>query len=174
MRTLYSGDVHRGIVEVPDGGGISEALMAYLQDSEQVASMLSLACVLGGNGDVIAAGGYLVQLLPEVGRAPLAIIAERLRDFEHIGPLLAQTDAAQGALLDELLYRMPHTRTGERPVSWQCRCSAVRVMSSLATLPKSDLADLIAEGRVIELSCDFCGQTYDISPGQLAGLLDQS
>jgi molecular chaperone Hsp33 len=174
VRTLYSGDVHRGIVEVPDGGGISETLMTYLQVSEQVASMLSLACVLDPSGNVLASGGYLVQLLPEVGRAPLAVMAERLRDFEHVGPLLAQTDAAQGPLLEELLYGMPYTRLGERPVSWQCRCSGVRVMSSLSTLPKSDVADLIAEGRVIELSCDFCGQTYEISPGQLAGLLDQS
>ena len=173
VRTLYNGELHRGVVSVPFGGGMSEAVMTYLQSSEQVASMLSVACVLEGS-KVVAAGGYLVQLLPEVGRAPLAIMAERLTEFREIGPLLARTDAALDPLLDELLYGMPYTRLTEDPLSWKCRCSTVRVMSSLSTLPKKDLAELIEDGQNIELSCDFCGQTYNISPTQIAGLLDQS
>ena len=152
---------------------MSDTLMTYLQSSEQVASMLSVACVLDG-ARVIAAGGYLVQLLPEVGRAPLAIMAERLEDFRDIGPLLAKTDAALSPLLDELLYGMPFTKLTEHPLSWKCRCSTVRVMSSLAALPKAELTELIEGEKQIELSCDFCGHTYSLSPAQLQGLLDQS
>ena len=174
VRTLYSGELHRGVVEVPEGGGMSEALMTYLQTSEQVASMLSVACVLGPDQRVIAAGGYLVQLLPEVGRGPLAIMAERLSDFRDISELLARTDAAPSPLLDEILYGMPFTRLSEHPLSWKCRCSTVRVMSSLATLSKADLAELIEDGKPVELSCDFCGQTYNISAPQLSGLMEQS
>ncbi|HKP55745.1 MAG TPA: Hsp33 family molecular chaperone HslO [Polyangiales bacterium] len=173
VRTLFSGDLHRGVVEVPEGGGMSEALMAYLQTSEQVASMVSVACVLDGER-VVAAGGYLVQLLPEVGRGPLAIMAERLRDFAQIGPLLARSDAAPHPLLDELFYGMEFTRLDESPLCWKCRCDTVRVMSSLATLSKADLNELISAGRTIELSCDFCGQNYNVSPSQLVGLLEQS
>lgn len=174
VRTLYSGDVHRGVVEVPESGGVSEALMAYLQSSEQVASMLAVACVLDDDNKVVASGGYLVQLLPEVGRGPLAIMAERLNDFRDIRELLTNLDAAPSPLLDEILYRMPFTRLHESGLSWKCRCSAVRVMSSLATLSRAELAELIADGKPIELSCDFCNQTYNISPNQLAGLLEQS
>ena len=104
-----------------------------------VASMVSVACVLDGT-KVVAAGGYLVQLLPEVGRGPLAIMAERLRDFAQIGELLAKTDAAPNPLLDELLYGMEFTKLTESPLSWKCRCDTVRVMSSLATLSKASPA----------------------------------
>lgn len=173
VRTLYSGELHRGVVEVPEGGGISEALMTYLQSSEQVASMVSVACVLDGTR-LVAAGGYLVQLLPEVGRGPLAIMAERLRDFTSIGELLVKTDAAPHPLLDELLYGMEFTRLTESPLRWKCRCDTVRVMSSLATLSKTDLAELVEAGKTIELSCDYCGQNYNVSPSQLVGLLEQS
>jgi molecular chaperone Hsp33 len=173
VRTLFTGDLHRGVVEVPDGGGMSEALMSYLQSSEQVASMVSVACVLDGS-NVVAAGGYLVQLLPEVGRGPLAIMTERLRDFTSIGDLLARTDAAPHPLLDELLYGMEFTRLDESPLVWKCRCDTVRVMSSLATLSKADLTELIEAGQPIELSCDFCGHNYNVSPSQLVGLLEQS
>jgi molecular chaperone Hsp33 len=174
VRTLYNGDLHRGVIAVPDGGSMSEALMTYLQSSEQVASMLAVACVLSPERGVVAAGGYLVQLLPEVGRGPLAIMAERLNDFRDISELLARTDAATSPLLDEILYGMPFTRLTEHSLGWKCRCNTVRVMSSLATLSKVDLTELIEEGKAIELSCDFCGQTYTISPAQLSGLMDQS
>jgi molecular chaperone Hsp33 len=174
VRTLYNGDLHRGVIAVPDGGGMSEALMTYLQSSEQVASMLAVACVLSPDRGVVAAGGYLVQLLPEVGRGPLAVMAERLNDFRDISELLTRTDAVPSPLLDEILYGMPFTRLTEHGLSWKCRCSTVRVMSSLATLSKTDLTELIEETKPIELSCDFCGQTYTISPQQLSGLMDQS
>jgi molecular chaperone Hsp33 len=173
MRTLYNGTPNRGVVAVPDGGSMSQALMTYLQTSEQVASMLAVACVVEDKR-VIAAGGYLVQLLPEVGRGPLAIMAERLNDFREISELLARSDAAPSPLLDEILYGMPFTPLSERPLSWKCRCSTVRVMSSLATLPKAELMGLIEDGKPIELSCDFCGQAYNISPTQLAGLMNES
>jgi molecular chaperone Hsp33 len=173
VRTLFSGDLHRGVVEVPTGGGMSEALMSYLQSSEQVASMLSLRCVMDG-ARVVAAGGYLVQLLPEVGRSPLAIMAERLADFRDISEQLVKNDADPAPLLDELLYGMPFTKLEQSPLSWKCRCTAVRVMSSLASISREDIGEMIEAGEPIEMTCDFCGQTYSVSPTQLRGLLDQS
>jgi redox-regulated HSP33 family molecular chaperone len=38
-------------------------------------------------------------------------------------------------------------------------------------LPQSDLADLLASGQGIEVSCDACGRKYDITAEALAGLL---
>jgi molecular chaperone Hsp33 len=175
LRTLYNGELHRGVVRIPAEGSISQALMSYMASSEQVATMVAVACIIDG-GKVTAAGGYMVQLLPEVGRAPLAIMTERLRDFERIdGPdgVLAKLSAEPGPLLDELLYGMAHTRLSDSPLSFQCRCSAVRVMSALASLSRNDLGDLLRE-PVIEMSCDYCGRNYAVSPEQLKGMLEQS
>ncbi|HEX4448336.1 MAG TPA: Hsp33 family molecular chaperone HslO [Polyangiaceae bacterium] len=170
VRTLNNGELHRGMVQVPVGSTMSQALMAYLQESEQVVSMLAIGCVLG-NDHVVAAGGYIVQLLPEVGQGPLAIMAERLRDFENIGPLLANLDAATTPLMNEILYGMPFTRLEESPLAWRCRCGRDRVLATLATLPRSDLVALSADEEPIELSCDFCGSKYAVSPAELRALL---
>jgi molecular chaperone Hsp33 len=173
MRTLYTGEVHRGVVQLPQQAGLSEALMTYMADSEQVASMIAVACVLEGER-VKAAGGYIVQLLPEVGRAPLAIMAERLRDFQRIDTLLAAIDAAPEPLLDELLYGMPFTRLEQRPLSFKCRCDTVRVMSALASLSREELQALLSDARPIEMECDYCGRQYSVGPVELQGLLQQS
>jgi len=175
LRTLYNGELHRGVVHVPKEGSISQALMAYMASSEQVATMVAVACVIK-DGRVSAAGGYMVQLLPEVGRGPLAIMTERLRDFERIDGadgVLAKLAAEPAPLLEELLYGMPYTRLGDSPLSYQCRCSAVRVMSALASLSKGDLTDLLRE-PVIEMSCDYCGKSYAVTPEHLKGMLEQS
>jgi molecular chaperone Hsp33 len=173
MRTLYNGEVHRGVVRIPEQRGLSEALMTYMAASEQVASMIAVACVIEGER-VLAAGGYIVQLLPEVGRAPLSIMTERLRDFEQIDQLLTQIDAAPAPLLDELLYGMPFTRLDHSALSFKCRCNTVRVMSALASLGRGDLSELIRDEQVIEMECDYCGQQYAVSPGELQGLLQES
>ena len=173
MRTLYNGEVHRGVVQIPAGGGISEVLMTYMAESEQVASMIAVACVLDAER-VKAAGGYIVQLLPEVGRGPLAIMTERLRDFQRIEQLLCDLDAAPEPLLEELLYGMPFTRLDQRPLRFKCRCDTVRVMSALASLGRDELQQLLSDARPIEMECDYCGKHYAVGPAELQGLLQQS
>ena len=59
MRTLAGGKLHQGVVSLERSSVVSEALMVYMQESEQVRSMIDVACVLDGN-NVLAAGGYVV------------------------------------------------------------------------------------------------------------------
>ncbi len=173
MRTMPRGDLHRGVVEVPPSGSISDALMAYMQESEQVVSMISVGCRMEDD-EVVAAGGYIVQLLPELEEGMLAIMTERLKDFRHVDELFETVAASPETLLDELLYGMTYTRLEESAIRFECGCSEVRVMTTLATLPREDIEDLMSEGTDIEISCDYCGAEYRVAPEKLRGLLEDS
>jgi molecular chaperone Hsp33 len=174
MRTLPSGKINQGFVEVPEGeGSISRALMAYMQSSEQVVSMLAMGTLLDG-ARVIAAGGYLVQLLPEVGRGPLMVMTERLKEFETIDEQLRSPDFSPSMLLEELLYGMPYTRLEESPVGFECWCNELRVVSAIATLPRADIEHLLESGEVLEIACEYCKREFRIPPVRLQGLLDES
>ena len=170
MRTLPSGSLHQGMVEVPAGGGISGALMQYMADSEQIVSTIAVSATVDGD-HVRAAGGYMVQLLPEVERGPLMIMTERLAALPNLADVLLAPDVTPDVLLGELLYGMPYTRLEESPLSFGCNCSQVRVVASLATLPRSDVEELIRDGEVLEISCDYCGRQYHIAPVELRTLL---
>jgi molecular chaperone Hsp33 len=173
MRTLANGAIQQGLVAFPEQGGISEALMAYMQSSEQVTSVVAVDAIVGDEG-LVGAGGYLVQLLPEARRGPLDAMIERLEGFGSLRGRLAATDFSPAALLADLLAGIPHSLVGSGEVRYHCWCDEVRVMSALSTLKRADLEDLLVGGEPLSLSCDYCGRDYRIQPAQLRGLLEQS
>lgn len=171
MRTLHDGRVQQGVVEIPSPkGGISEGVMRYMQESEQITCVMSVGTLVHGD-KVLEAGGYIVQLLPEVDENMLAIMTMRLSEFPSIEAFLIEGQFSPRALMDELLYRMPYTQTEESAVRFECNCSHVRVMTSLATLRQEDIQGLINDGGMLQISCDFCGKDYEVAPEQLKGLL---
>ena len=170
-RTLHNGQLHQGVIQVPQGTPtVSSAYMAYMQESEQVVTVMAVGCHVSG-GEVVAAGGYMVQLLPEVEEGPLMVMTERLKDFEDIVPLLARGAASPEALLSETLYGMPYTKVGDRTVHFGCRCSPERVAGSLASLPRSDIESLMEGGKTLEIQCDYCRKNYEFTMEQLRNLL---
>lgn len=173
MRTLPTGAVLQGLVEVPDGS-VSAALMSYFQASEQFTSVALVASRFEG-GVLESAGGYVVQLLPEVSREQLAVMAERLdHDFSDPLAVLARAERDPAELMAEILYGMRFAQTREEELSFGCRCSSVRVLSSLSTLPKADIRELMSSEEHLHITCDYCGRQYELPPKALAGLLSES
>jgi molecular chaperone Hsp33 len=172
MRRLHDGKIHQGMVDVPDGGSVSDALRVYMQVSEQVDTLVAVSTLFDGD-QVTRAGGYLIQLLPGVGRAPLAFMTERVREFGNIDVQLAKHDAPR-ALIAELLSEIPYTELDDSPLRFGCWCSAERLLSALSTLPKADIDDFVQKGEVLEISCDYCHRQYQIPPSKLVGLQVES
>jgi len=170
MRSLPNGGLHRGLVEVPQSGSISDAMMSYLQASEQVLSMVSIGCKVE-DGRIVDCGGYLIQLLPELREELLMIMTERLEDFRSINDLFDSAASSPTRLMDELLYGLEFDYLDEHPVRFACDCSQVRVMSSLATLDRGEIQAMIKSGENIDLTCDYCGKSYRVRTPQLRGLL---
>ncbi len=173
MRSVWSGALQQGMVEATDSGGLSKAFMSYLQSSEQIVSMMALATLID-NDQVVASGGYMVQLLPEAERGPLAVMTERLEDFRDISGQLSQPGFSPDALINELLYGMPFTRLEENPVRYNCWCSEASMLGALASLPHADIEDLVAGGEVLEIDCDYCRTEYKVAPERLRGMLSRN
>lgn len=171
-RTLANGSLHQGVVAVPTGSSsVSDAFMAYMQDSEQTVTMIAIGCHFS-NGEVAAAGGYMVQLLPELAEGPLMVMTERLKDFQDIVPMLARGKGTPTELMAEVLYGMPYTTVGDREVHFGCRCSTERLAQSLASLPRADIESLMEGGKPLEIECDYCRKRYEFTTQELHSLID--
>jgi molecular chaperone Hsp33 len=173
VRSLQDGRMHQSVVAVPDGGDVSTALMTYMQDSEQITSMIAVSTIEGPAGVPIA-GGYLVQLLPNARREMVAIMTERLEDFRNIDPLLGKSEFSPRELLSELLYGMDHTLLGESPIRPGCWCSRGSMLAALASLPRPEVKGMVDEGDVLEIRCDYCRRDYRVTPQELSGLLAEN
>ena len=171
-RTLNDGQLHQGVVSVPNGKGVNGALMAYMQESEQVVTVVAVGSHFV-NGELVASGGYMVQLLPEVVEGPLMVMTERLREFEDIVPLLAKGQATPEQLLSEVLYGMPYALVGERKFGFGCNCSPERLAISLSSLPRADIESLMEGGKNLEIECDYCKKNYEFTVAQLAALIEE-
>ena len=170
-RIMHGGKPHQGTVEIGVDGGVAKAVMTYFQQSEQIVSMVALGC-LTEDDQVRAAGGFVVQLLPEVTEPPLAIMTERLRDFEELGPRLRDTDADPQDLMRELLYGFSYTELAESDVRFHCHCSYERVLGGVAALGREDLEEMIANRETAKVTCDFCGERYEVGIEALQQIVD--
>jgi molecular chaperone Hsp33 len=174
MRTLPNSDLHRGVVEVPQSGNLSEAFMRYMQLSEQIVSMISLGSVLEGSDQ--ASGGFVVQLLPEAAEAEEAMetMTQRLDDFVEIRGRLQDSDASPARLIEQIFEGMPFTWLHQSNVRFGCQCSQLRVMTTLSLLDRSEIQELAEEGEPLSIGCDYCGASYTVEVAQLQGLLSAS
>ncbi len=134
---------------------MSENLMSYFAQSEQVASRVWLAV-----NDKMAAG-MLLQLMP--GQDTL-----QREQFWEYAVQLGQTVSEEELLtLDNqtLLYRLyneTEIRLFEtRSTRFKCRCSQEKMKQVIKTLGEEDANALLKEQGTIEINCDFCNQKYN-------------
>jgi molecular chaperone Hsp33 len=173
MRTLHDGRLSQGVVQVAEGASISEAFMAYMQESEQTVTMAELWTRLDSQSAASAAG-YLVQLLPGAPRRALRAMTDRLVLLQETGEQLSGQKLDPDWQLSRLLGQAPYQNLVRQAVRFECWCNELRVVAALATLKRAELAELATSGKPLEISCDYCGKNYAIPPARLAGLLDQS
>lgn len=174
MRTLPNGDLHRGIVEMSDGN-LSEGLVRYLQQSEQVIAMVKLSTAVE-EGVVQAASGWLVQLLPEAptARRELEVIVERLTHLDEVESTMLDPDVTPRQMVQSLLAEVEFAWLNDSPLRFGCNCSEVRLLTGLATLPRAEIEEMVADGEPVHSTCDYCNTNYVLDTAKLQGLLSSS
>jgi molecular chaperone Hsp33 len=173
VRTLVNNELHQGIVEAPKDGGVSGAFMSYMQRSEQITTMIAASCYFE-NDELMVSGGYCIQVLPEIAKGPLAVMAARIEGFNELDQALETSAGDVDELLGEILYGIPFTVVERTELEYGCTCNEIRVMGALTTLGPAEIEELANSSKVIELQCDYCKTDYKISPAKLKGLLEES
>ena len=151
------------------GGEIAEDLAAYFVESEQIPTACALGVLVDRDQSVLAAGGYLIQLLPGAEEGLIDKIEAGVRRWLCEPRPLPRLDA-QG-LLEEVLSDFQLEVLETHPVEYRCSCSRERVSRALISMGREELSSLIAEQGQADLSCQFCDKVYHFSKEELEGLL---
>jgi len=165
--TMRNGALHQGLVAVPAGSDLSTALMRYMQQSEETVSVISVMALADGADGLAAAGGYVVQLLPEAERPALRAMTRHLDALDSLDRLLAGPVTSSRDLVSRLLVGFEHDELADSPLTFGCTCSEERVLDGLARLAPEDVASLLDSESPLEVRCDACGRRYEIDPDEL-------
>ncbi len=168
-RDLGLREPYIGSVELVSGE-IAEDLTAYLLESEQVPSACALGVLVDTDLSIRAAGGFLVQLMPGAEEELIETLEENILMMDQLTTVLDEDGA--GALFRQVLRGFDWHTVGEYPVQYRCYCSRERVASALSVIDDAELAEMIAEGEEITISCQFCDRKYAFSPKALRDVLD--
>lgn len=171
-RIVRLGKSHQGIIPTADGEDLVVALRNYFLRSEQVTTMVDLACV-ERDGDVVAAGGYVVQLLPELTDPPLRAMHQRLQEMGRIETLFDDQGVDPARIMAEVLGDGEHTMLADSPVVFHCPCDRQRVRVAAAALGRDELKKLMAEEEDLSISCDYCRAPYTLGGVDYRAILDE-
>ncbi len=164
MKKKYSGLVQLYTSE------IGEDIAYYLTESEQTPSTISLGVHLLPNGNIAAAGGYLIQTLPP---AEEEIIQELESTIQHQDPVTTQLFSGRKPIeiLSQLFANIPHKHTGKSSLTFRCNCSKQKMEYVLNTLNKDDLEYLLEKDDGVDVKCDYCSDSYFFNQKKLLQLL---
>ncbi|MSP91629.1 MAG: Hsp33 family molecular chaperone HslO [Myxococcales bacterium] len=165
-----SGRVWRSTVEL-QGERVAHDMMRYLLESEQILSLLDVDVQADARG-VIAAAGYLVQLMPDGRREHLRALTHNLEGLAPLRDGMSEADPDARAWAEALLRGLPWDQVARTPVTFQCRCSEDRILAMVGALPQGDIEELAASKELLEMTCDYCQTTYRLAPRRLDVLLE--
>ncbi|MBQ1246412.1 MAG: Hsp33 family molecular chaperone HslO, partial [Clostridiales bacterium] len=146
-------------------GEIAEDFAYYLAKSEQTKSIVSLGVFLE-HGEVSAAGGLMIQLLPGAGEDEISYLEKRASGFPEIS-FLFKEGFTPAQIIDLFMGDPDLVYLDGQEVEFKCNCSRERMLSGLAALGKNDLEEITKDGKPIETVCRFCNSKYVFDPEEL-------
>lgn len=171
-----------GTIALVDGE-IADDLTAYYYISEQQNTAISLGVKVDTDCSVMAAGGMIIQMLPNAEEGAVDALEEMLADLPPITTLVEEAAKEEGRGEEEVLSCMMERIFGQMPeayrvdglefrdLRWECDCSEERLEQVLMTIGEKDLADIIEEDGQAELVCQFCCKKYHFDKEHLERIL---
>lgn len=166
MRDFFTGQVP--IVS----GEIAEDFTYYYAVSEQVPSSVGLGVLVNPDNSILAAGGFIIQLLPGTDDETITIIEEHLNKMEPVSKLI-ERGLTPEQLLFEILGEENVQILNEMPVQFECHCSKDRFGSAIISLGETEIREMIEEDGGAEAQCHFCMEKYNYSVNELESFIDE-
>ena len=154
-------------------GEIAEDLTFYFAQSEQVPSSVGLGVLMNKDNTVRSAGGFIVQLMPDVSDATIDRLEDNLKKISSVTELLDQGMMPED-ILGMLLEGLDMTILEKVPTQFRCDCSPEKIEKALIATGKEELKSMIDEGKEVEMVCSFCNKKYIVSVEELKKLMNSS
>jgi len=163
MRDFFSGQVP--LVS----GELGEDFTYYFATSEQVPSSVGVGVLVNPDDTILAAGGFIFQLMPGTPDPIISKLEERLKTIEPISKLI-ERGLTPEEILEELFGKDQVKVLETMPVSFECNCSKESFANAIVGLGAAEITAMIDEDGQAEAHCHFCNEKYLFSRDELEEL----
>ena len=143
-------------------GEIAEDLAAYFVESEQTPAACALGVLVGTDQSVIAAGGYIIQLLPGAPDSAAEGLEQNIMNTGAVTGMLS-SGASPEDIINMVLIGFEPRILETSEVEYKCFCSRERVEAVLAGISDDELADIERDGKPVSVTCQFCDKVYEFT-----------
>ena len=164
-----------GVGQIPlVSGEIAEDLTYYYAKSEQIPTSVALGVLVDTDNSVIAAGGFMIQLMPEATEEMAVQLEDILKELPPVTTMIKE-----GMTAEDILFRVTEgfSMVCENKAvvpEYKCTCSKERMEKALISIGKKELEELIEDQGEAELTCQFCDNKYHFNKKELEDLLEKA
>lgn len=153
-------------------GELGEDFTYYFASSEQIPSSVGLGVLVNTDCTILAAGGFILQLMPGTTEETIVKLEQRLKTIRPISKLieigLTPEDILKEILGDDVKF------IETLPVSFQCNCSKERFSNALISLGVEELEEMMEEDGGADTQCHFCNEAYYFTKDELQKLIEEA
>ncbi|MFW6000994.1 MAG: Hsp33 family molecular chaperone HslO [Halanaerobium sp.] len=153
-------------------GEIGDDLTYYFTASEQIPSAVGLGVLVDKDLTVKAAGGFLIQLLPEASDETIQLLEDNLEKIKSVSALIEKGMSPED-ILDKLLGDLEYRVVARKNVQFKCRCSRDRIHELIAGLGRDEIEETLNEQGKLEVKCHFCNQSYIFEKNEVEEILKE-
>jgi molecular chaperone Hsp33 len=151
-------------------GHLAKDLTFYWVQSEQIPSAVGLAVKME-DGEIKAAGGFLVQILPGASKEEVKAIEDHINQIQSLAQDVAEHQDPT-YLLSQIFQSTVFMLVEEKALEFRCNCSWERVNRALSLVGVQELSAMLIEDRAATVRCDFCTKEYNLDADGLRELID--
>lgn len=153
-------------------GELGEDFTYYLAVSEQVPSSVGLSVLVDTDDCIKAAGGFMIQVMPDATEEEITALENRLNHLPQISSLLEAGKTPEEIL--DIIFEGETVRILEDyPVAFACDCSKEKFSRAILSLGLSEIDAMIQEDHGAEAVCSFCGNKYYYDEQELIALKEE-
>lgn len=153
-------------------GEIGDDFAYYFNVSEQTPSVVSVGVLIGEDGNVSKAGGYIIQPLPDCKEQ----VIDKLESINIKLPSMTYL-MNEGRTIDDIVINATGDKNietvYENTAKINCDCSIKRIENTIVALGKEEALKIYKENGILELSCNFCNKKYSFNEDQILRLFSK-
>ncbi len=149
-------------------GEIGDDFTYYFTLSDQISSSVGVGVLVNTNQHVLAAGGYILQLMPNCTEKTIANLEKIIAELPPVSSLIEH-----GKTPEDIIHRLANGTEEilfKKDLAYFCNCSKERFARSLAALDEMTLDELIEQDEKAEVECHFCHKKYHYNKNDLLAI----